>query len=476
MSVHPLEGLLHPRAVAVVGASARVVQGPSFLEALCEFGFKGSIYPVNPKYSEIMGLKAYPSVKDIPGVVDYVISSIPAAKVPAMIADCAKKKVKVIHLFTARFSETGRPEAADLEQEVLRQAREAGIRLIGPNCMGVYYPAGGLSFRGDLPRESGRVGLISQSGSAVNDIVHLASLNGLYFSKAISYGNALDFNECDYLEYLEQDPDTRLILMYIEGVRDGERFFNSLRRTAAGKPVIIVKGGRGKSGTRATASHTASLAGSMSIWETAVRQAGALSARHLEELTDIAAAFHYLEPIYDRRVGVAGGAGGSSVLAADLCEEAGLDVIPFPEEIRQELKAEGSEIWDWIGNPVDMSIRVDRGSTAGDILKVMARNPSFDMLITFVHAHGPMMKTPMPADEFMKRYSLDELGHKPLIAAMEEFRRGGRNQDDRAWIPELMEEVKEKLLAANIPVYPSIERAARAVSRMVDYYQRKGRP
>lgn len=472
MFTHPLEELLHPRSIAVVGASARVVQGPSFLEAVCEFGFKNPIYPVNPKYSEIMGLKAYPRVKDIPGVVDYVISSIPASKVLGLIADCAEKGVKVIHLFTARFSETGRPEAAELEQEVLRQAKKAGIRLIGPNCMGVYYPEGKISFRGDLPKKSGPVGVISQSGSAVNEMVHLASMNGLFISKAISYGNALDFNECDYLEYLEQDPNTKMILIYIEGVRDGKRFFEILRNTTAIKPVIIVKGGRGESGTRATASHTASLAGSMSIWETAVRQAGAISARHLEELVDFAMAFHYLPPIYDRRVGVAGGAGGSSVLAADLCEEAGLNVIPFPEELRRVLKAEGSEIWDWIGNPVDMSIRVDRGSTAGDILKVMSRNPNFDMLISFVHAGGPMMKKPIPIDEFMKRYSLDALGNKPLIAAMEEHRRTGLN-DDQAWIPELMEEVKERLLAANIPVYPSIERAARAVSRMVDYYQHR---
>ena len=472
MSTHPLEEVLHPRSIAVVGASGRPAGGSSFIDAVVDFGFQGRIYPVNPKYSEIRDLKAYPSVKDIPGVVDYVISSIPAAKVLDMVADCAEKGVRAIHLYTARFSETGRKDAAVLEQEILTQASAAGIRLIGPNCMGVYYPGGGISFRSDFPKESGSVGVVSQSGSAVMDIVGLGAMNGLRFSKAISYGNALDFNEGDYLEYLTQDPDTKIILMYIEGLRDGKRFFDILRRTTRTKPVIIVKGGRGESGTRATASHTASLAGSMAVWETAVKQAGALSARHLEELTDVATAIHYLKPVLGKRVAVAGGAGGSSVLAADLCEEAGLDVIPLPQEIREELKAEGSEIWDWIGNPVDLSIRVDRDSTAGQFLKVMARNPNFDLLITFVHTHGSGSGKKITADEFLASYSLDEVNNKPLLVTMENDARGGTN-NDQPWLQEMLEEAKMKLLASNVPVYPSIERAARAASKMIDYYRSK---
>jgi acyl-CoA synthetase (NDP forming) len=472
MSRHPLEEVLHPRSIAVVGASGRPGGGPSFLDAVIDFGFKGQIYPVNPKYSEIRDLKAYPSVKDIPGVVDYVISSIPAPKVPGMLADCAEKGVKAIHLFTARFSETGRQDATELEQEILKQARVAGIRLIGPNCMGVYYPGGGMSFSPDLPKESGSLGVASQSGSAIFDIVGLGAINGLRFSKAISYGNALDFNECDYLEYLTQDPETSIILMYIEGVRDGKRFFDILRETTRTKPVIIVKGGRGESGTRATASHTASLAGSMALWETAVKQAGALSAPHLEELMDIATAFHYLKPIHGKRVAVAGGAGGSSVLAADLCEEAGLDVIPLPQEIRETLKAQGNEIWDWIGNPADLSIRIDRNSTVGDYLKVMANDPNFDLLITFLHMHGPGNQKKITADEFLARYCLDELNNKPLLATMEDSGQG-RNHNDHAWMHEVLEEAKEKLQAVNVPVYPSIERAATAASKMIDYYQHK---
>ncbi len=469
MAAHPLEEILHPRAIAVAGASARGGRGPSFLGSLIALGFEGPIYPVNPKYPEIMGLKAYPSVRDIPGVVDYVISSVPASQVLPLIADCAEKGVKAIHLFTARFSETGRKDAADLEQEILRQARKAGIRLIGPNCMGVYYPEGRISFGSDMPRESGSVGVISQSGSVVGDIVGLASRNGLRFSKAISYGNALDFNECDYLEYLSGDPNTKMVLMYVEGVRDGKRFFDLLRRTTSEKPVVVVKGGRGRSGTRATASHTASLAGSMDVWETAVAQSGAISARHIEELTDIATALHYMGPVSGSRVGVAGGAGGSSVLAADICEEAGLDVIPIPDAIRQDLKAQGNPIWDWIGNPADMSIRMDRDSGAGEILVMMAGNASFDLLITFVHGHFHGGAGDVTAEGFVKQYRLGDMNGKPLIAVTED---GGGGSDGDDGVSRLMAEVSARFLDAGVPVYPNIERAARAAAKVIDYHRR----
>ena len=463
MSKHLLDELFRPRSIAVVGASARAFGGPSFYSSIREFGFKGPLYPVNPKYNEIDGVKCYPTVKDIPGPVDYVVSSVNASRVLDMIDNCAEKGVKIIHLFTARFSETGRKDAAELEQEVLRRAQKANIRLIGPNCMGLYYPEGGISFRGDLPKKSGSVGLISQSGSVIFEVVEYAERNGLYFSNAISYGNALDFNECDFLEYLAQDPKTDIILMYIEGVRDGNRFFNILRETTRKKPVIIVKGGRGDSGTRATASHTASLAGTMGVWKMAVKQAGAASARHIEEMVDIAASFHNMPPINGNRVGVAGGAGGSSVLAADLCEEAGLDVIPFPQEIREQLKAQGSQIWDWVNNPVDMSIRVDRDEGPGTILKLMAGHPDFDLFIVFIHAHfhGPRPESGNLAKHLLDAYKLDELKGKPFMAVIE-----GEGEDQA-----LTNAVIDELHAKKVPVYPNIERAANAASKVAKYYQ-----
>jgi len=471
MSAHPLEEIIHPHSIAVVGASDSG-RGGGFVAPLLEQEYKGKIYPVNPKHSEIMGLKAYASVKDIPGVVDYVISSVPASQVLGMLDDCSRKGVRAVHLFTARFSETGRKEAAELEQEILRQAKRYNIRLIGPNCLGLYYPRENIAFHDGFPREPGSVGLASQSGQAVGEIVQTAAARGIRFSKGISYGNALDFNECDYLEYFIQDPETSMIMMYIEGVRDGRRFFDLLRRATATKPVIIVKGGRGESGTRATASHTASLAGSMQVWETMINQAGAVSASNLEELVDFSTAFYFLPPITGRRVGVAGGSGGSSVLAADECEEAGLNVVPLPAELREELKNKGSLIWDWIGNPADMSIRIDRDWDTGDMLEIMSRYPDFDLLIAFVRGHYHPGQDQLSAGHYLKQYRLNDLNDKPLLAVMEYMSRSNDDDDDDSrMFRKMMDEVRDKLIEARVPIYPHIKRAARAASKLINYYE-----
>ncbi len=472
MSTHPLEELIHPRSIAVIGASDSG-RGSGFLSALVRQGFKGTLYPVNPKYSEVMGLKAYARVRDIPGPVDFVISSIPAAGVLQLIGDCAEKGVKLVHLFTARFSETGRKDAAELEQEILRQARKANIRLIGPNCMGLYYPAEGIAFNEGMPTESGPVGLISQSGQAVGEITGFAAQRGICFSKAISYGNALDFNECDYLDYFAQDPETKLILMYIEGVRDGSRFLGSLRNAAEAKPVIVLKGGRGEAGTRATASHTASLAGSREIWNAVVNQAGVISAVDTEELVDIALTFYFLPEIRRRNVGVVGGSGGSSVMAADLCEEAGLNVIALPDEIRQELKKSGNAIWDWIGNPADFSISMGEESSAEQVTKLMAKNPAFDFLITFVGAPWRRGPEPFSMEQHLKRYSLDEIRNKPVVMVFQDRPRF-MNNDDAEEHDKIVAEMEAKFIRDGYPMYPNIKRAALAVSRMIGYYEKKG--
>jgi len=472
MSTHPLEELIHPRSIAVVGASASG-RGDGFLSPLLEQGFKGALYPVNPKYSEVMGLKAYARVRDIPGPVDYVISSIPAAGVLELIADCADKGVKIIHLFTARFSETGRKGAAELEQEILKQAKKANIRLIGPNCMGLYYPAEGIAFDRGMTKKSGSVGLASQSGQAVEEITGLASHRGIYFSKAFSYGNALDFNECDYLDYFAQDPDTKLILMYIEGVRDGPRFLNSLRAATAVKPVIILKGGRGEAGTRATNSHTASLAGSREIWNTLVNQSGAVSSEDIKELIDIALAFNFLPEIRHRNVGVVGGSGGSSVMAADLCEEAGLNVIPLPDAIRQELKRMGNAVWDWIGNPADFSISMGDDSSARDVAKLMAAHLDFDFLITFVNGPWYLGPEPFSLEQHLKRYSLQDIGSKPLLIVFQDTARYFIDENRMAEYDKIVTEMQVSFIQRGYPIYPDIKRAALAVSKMIGYYEKK---
>jgi len=355
-SVHPLDYIFYPRSVAVVGVSGRPRDwggGNMFLAGLQKFGFKGPLYPVNPKVEEVNGLRCYPSLSSIPGPVDHVISSIRAESVLPLMDDAATKRVHSIHFFTAGFRETGEQDRIDLELEVQARAKTAGIRLIGPNCMGLYCPAGGISFGGDFPQEPGNTAFISQSGLNGEDLVHSSTLRGLRFSKVVSYGNATDLDESDFFEYCAVDPSTEIILSYIEGVKDGRRFARALRQAAAAKPTVILKGGLSDAGDRAALSHTGSLAGSAQVWEAIYRQMGVVQAESLEDLVDMGVAFRFLKPPKGRGVAIIVVGGGSSVLAADAAERAGLKVPPLSEEVQSQLREFTPIAGTSIRNPLD---------------------------------------------------------------------------------------------------------------------------
>ncbi|UCH86496.1 MAG: CoA-binding protein [Dehalococcoidia bacterium] len=466
-----LEAIFHPRAIAVAGASAKAInQGHEYVRCLLEFSYRGAVYPINPNLDEVLGLKAYPSLLEVPGPVDYVISCIPAAGVLKLVDDCARKGVKAIHFFTARFSETGRQEAALLEEELKRRAQRAGIRIIGPNCMGLYHPKEGISFRPELPREAGPVGFLSQSGGNAVEFCYHGSLRGLRFSKVISYGNGLDLNEVDFLEYFARDEETRIIAVYVEGVSDGRRFLAALKRAAARKPVVTVKGGRTAAGTHAAASHTAALAGAQQVWRAAVRQAGALEVSTLEDLIDMLLAFAFLPVATGLRVGVVGGGGGRMVQSADLCEEAGLSVPSLPGEMREELRQRAPEIWDWVINPADQSILAGTAVTGMDILEMMAGRPEFDLLIGNV---GEDWILELPIGPQLLQYVVERFigvaGHtpKPLAVVLGP----ADSPEERRW--RAVMEAHQRLASAGLAVYPTIERAGRAMAALVRYHRER---
>jgi acyl-CoA synthetase (NDP forming) len=353
---HPLEFLFRPRSIAVVGASSSAGMGAGFLMALKEAGFSGELYPVNPKAERILDLRCYPRLREVPGEVDYVISSVPSAVVRDLVEDCAAKGVKAIHFFTAGFRETGDAGRTELEQEILRRTRELGLRVIGPNCMGLYCPEAGLSFMPGLSGEPGGVAMVTQSGANAGDFCRSGAVRGLRFSKVMSYGNGLDLDESDFLDYCAQDEATEIIAAYIEGLKDGRRFLAALRRAAAAKPVLILKGGRTEAGGRATVSHTGSLAGEMRVFDGACRQAGALRVEGMEELVDCAVAFRFVPRLAGARVGIVGIGGGNSVLAADAVAAAGLEVPPLPEETQRELAAFTPVAGTSVRNPVDTNV------------------------------------------------------------------------------------------------------------------------
>jgi acyl-CoA synthetase (NDP forming) len=349
-----LDYMFHPRSIAVAGASTQ--HGPgSFVSALQEMGYSGALYPVNPKASEINGLRCYASLAEVPGDVDHVISSVPARFVEQLVEDCGAKHVKVVHFFTAGFSETGDEEAAGLEQRVLARARELGMRVIGPNCMGLYVPAAGLSFMPGMPAEPGPVALLSQSGANAGEFCRTAAVRGLRYSKVVSYGNGADVREAELLEYAAEDPETSVIACYIEGLRDGGRFLRALQKAWA-KPVVVLKGGRTEAGTRAANSHTGSLAGSLRVFDAAVRQGGGIRVDRMDELVDASVAFRFVRGLRGPRAAVVGGGGGYSVLASDDIAAAGLAMPALPEETQRRLLEFTPTAGTSLRNPVDTNV------------------------------------------------------------------------------------------------------------------------
>ena len=479
MSADQLEIAFHPRSVAVVGASELPFSaGYFYLRHLLDYGYRGQIYPINPNQPEVLGLRAYPSIKDVPDSVDYVICCLPASKVLDLLAQCPQKEVKAIHFFTGRLSETGSVDAVELEKEILREAKKHGIRLIGPNCMGTYCPKEGLSFGYDFPTEPGPVGVFFQSGGAATELVRYASLRGIRFSKVISYGNALDLDETDFLQYLFKDPETEVIASYIEGVKDGRRFLSALREAANSKPVIVLKAGRGSAGGRSVASHTASLAGSLKVWESAIRQTEAIQARTLEEMVDLVASFCFLPPVRGTRVGIVGGGGGKSVLSADEWEGAGFDVAPLSPEIREEIKRRVPEMWwDWIGNPVDVSIMPDEAwvtGLTGDIMRMMASGSYFDLLVVNLTVDAPFgqdVLSGLISKEVQDIIELKKMGAKPLVVVLNTGSLGIKDFEDWRW--KFLAEKNSHLISALIPVYPTISQAARSVRHLVEYYRNR---
>jgi len=441
------------------------------MQSLIDAGFKGGIYPVNPKDGEAFGARIYTSVLDIPDTVDYVISTVSAQCAPQLVADCAAKGVKAIHFFAAGFSEIEDEEGKQLESEIIRLARQSGIRVIGPNCMGLYCPATGLSFAVNLPeqssfpKQSGTVGLLSQSGANSTYCIREASARGVYFSKAISYGNASDLNEADFMEYLTYDPATKIITAYVEGVKDGPRFARALKVASKAKPVIMFKGGATGNGVRTAASHTSAMAGSDSLWDSVLRQAGAIRVYSIEEIVDVVSLFLHMSPPKGRNTAIIGWGGGAGVKAADECSNAGLILPVLPVEIRQTLKnIYGTEAGLIFGNPVDV-FRLTGSEKLVDSIKVIANSDQIDLLIIYVSFD---IFSLTDGKDTIKTYvesilRLNSVVDKPIAVVLD-----SHPTDRSKW---LASEAHVRLSEAGFPVYPSITRAADAISKFIQYHQ-----
>jgi len=372
------DALFRPAAIAVAGVSSKTSgQGNKFIQRLRAAGYSGAIYPIHPTETRLEGLPAYPSLADTPEPVDYAFIAIPAEAVPPLLAS-ARNRVRYAQVMSSGFGEGGR--GAALRESLAQAVRQGGMRLLGPNCMGIYSPAGRVNFTDSAMTEPGTVGVLSQSGGLSIDIVRSGEYRGLRFSGVVSLGNCLDVGASDLLRHYLDDAGTRVIGAYIEDLPDGRRFFELLRDARARKPVVLLKGGRTLQGQRAAASHTGSLASNDQVWRALAAQTGAILTDTMEAFIDALVALeheheHADAPPFDGRVILFGNGGGASVLAADALGRVGVEVPPLEPATVAALEHLGIPPGAGIENPLDVPANIlqrDRGALARRILDTVA--------------------------------------------------------------------------------------------------------
>jgi acyl-CoA synthetase (NDP forming) len=464
-----LERAMHPRSVAVVGvARTQIGAYPGIFRCVRNFGFTGKLYPIHPEADDIEGIKAYPSLRALPEPADLVIFSIPAERVPEALRDCIASGSKNIHIFTSGFKESGEEEGIRLQAEIEKIAVEGGLNIIGPNCMGLHVPAARLLTWTAASPISGPVAMVSQSGGNAQDFVNLANTRyQLYFSKVISYGNALTLDSTDYLAYLAQDAQTRIIAMYLEGVKDGRKLLRQITEINRVKPVVMIKGGLTESGARTVASHTGSMAGGEKIWKAFFRQTGAVPAETLEEMADVVSALHRLPPCQGRGVAILGTGGGIGVAAADSCAKAGLEMPALSTEAMRKLRAYIPPAGNMIRNPVDAHIVLMKLELMGPTLQLLAAEPYLNMFVISLHLDWIYGLEEGKHIDRIGRFIADAarqhtLG-KPLVVVWRQYQ-------PNAGIKEARLRLEKILLDGGVPVYEGLDRAVRALAKVSDYY------
>ena len=449
----PLDALFRPRSIAVIGASRHPGKiGYTIVRNLIESGYMGKIYPVNPLAKEILGLKAYPSVLDIPDEVDMAVIAVPVGAVLRVAQECGEKGVKVLVVITAGFSEVGNKEA---EEELVKIARKYGMRVLGPNIFGVAYtPIGMNATFGPSRIRRGNIAFITQSGALGIALMGWTAMNELGLSAVVSMGNMADIDVVEVSEWLADDPHTRVIAIYLEGLKPGtgQRFIEAMKRVTAKKPVIVIKAGRTRRGAAAVASHTGSLAGADTLYSAGFRQAGILRAETVEEMFDWARAFATQPlPPGENTVIITNG-GGVGVLATDAAELHGVPLLQPDKELMEKFR----KTMPWFGspkNPVDLSGQagVDNYVAA---LRVAYESDKVDNIVVLYCQTAVLDPIDLAKSitDVAKEYR-DK--NKPLLVAMV----GGIETY----------EAMKVLNREHIPAYPSPERAVSSLAAMLRY-------
>ncbi|HEY5113076.1 MAG TPA: CoA-binding protein [Coriobacteriia bacterium] len=466
-TVRRLERVLNPRSVAVVGDKRAM--GYFWLRNMSTF--KGKLYSVQIDPNEVpgileLGVSNYASLLDVPDEVDYVVCAVPRPIAPRIVADCVAKKVGGVSLFTSGFAETGEAEGIRLQEQIAATAREGGVALIGPNCMGIYNRRLGVRQAMDQPSgDEGDAGFISHSGTHAINFSLLGAAHGVKISKSVSTGNSAVVTPADYLEYMVQDAETKVIGMYIEGVQDGPRFFDVLRRAAQLKPVVVWKGGASEGGRRAMFSHTGGLATATTTWQALVTQCGVISTESLDETVDVMKALLFAKPGTGRRLGLVALTGGQSVVITDAFERAGLEVPLLTEHSYGELSAFFDIIGGSYRNPLDAGGTLGFGAVPENLermLRILDEDERIDAIAVEV---SPRMMARMTAE---KRSALDwvpqmlsehkERSPKPLLAIMQP-----------GHLEAFVAQERQKYVERGIPTFGGFQQAASAFAKVVAY-------
>lgn len=448
-----LKFIFEAKSIAIIGASDNPEKlGHVILKNFSESGFGGKIFPINPKYTSLLGIKSYPDILKVKEKIDCAIIATPAQTVLQILKQCAKKRIPGVVLLSGGFAEIGNTE---MEQEIKKICENAKIALVGPNCLGVLNPVAHIDsifmpfYKFQRP-PPGSIAFITQSGGVGSTIADLAASYGIGISKFISYGNGTVLSETDFLEYLEQDEKTKTIILYIEGTKDGRKLFEVMKRVNAKKPIVVLKAGRSEKSGKAARSHTGNLAGNYLAYKAAFKQAKVVEAESLEELFDFVKIFGQTLP-NGNKIGVITNGGGIGVLTADAIEEEGLQLAELGKETIKTVKKILPEYGN-VSNPLDLiaDASVEKYASA---VEAFMKDADMDAIIIDVLFQVP------PIDERLLKVLIrasDDKRKPIVVVAM-----GGAYT-----------ERQRKMLESNgVPTYSNPLAAVKAVKKLFEYSQ-----
>jgi acyl-CoA synthetase (NDP forming) len=434
------------KSMAVIGPSAK--RNFFFLRNHYE-AFKGPLYAIHPKVKEITGFpkrNVYPSIIDVPNGIDFAFIAVPRDQVLKIIDECVQKRVKLVSIFTAEFSDAGTKEGTELEKELLRRA-DNKIRILGPNGMGLFYPKVGIQWRSKFPTETGNIGFVAQSGGMCNIAIYTAKELGFHFSKVFSFGNGADIDVVDLISFLEKDPETNIILCYLEGVKKGRGDLLRKKLENAKKPIAILKGGKSNKGAEAAKTHTASISGNKLIWKSIFRQANVMEVNSLEQLLNLANFIDCYGIKKLENAAVFSISGGYGVVLVDLLQERGIDLPNFSPEVQRELEKQFFIHGTSSKNPLDVAAQLFQGDSIQKIIEIALNDKKIDFLIMDLPSYylDPNYFF-SPVVNFRKimieTLCLGQKFGKPLIPILQ-----------RTHTPEIRREIGNILSKRKVPIY-----------------------